>query len=477
MITKNKNLHQFPAPLPLKKLIGPSFVILALGLGSGEIILWPYLAANYGLGIAWGALLGITFQYFINMEIERYALVKGESVFVGIAKFWKLAPIWFIISTFAGFGLPGIIAASAKVFASIIGFEDFRWVAIAFLIVIGLILSSGKTVYGLMEKLTKTILLVGVPFIFLLAIILSSRADWWSLAQGLVGQGDGYTFLPVGIALATFLGAFAYSGAGGNLNLTQSIYIKEKGYGMGKYSQKITGLFKNQTAPEAHATHVASQEEFKLEGEKFEMNATAKKNFFAWWQKISIEHAIVFWFIGALSISLLVLLSYVTTFGNPDNAQGINFVLSEGLMIGKILGPIVGWFFLLAVSIMLFQTQLGVMDSTSRIMAENLAIAQMKMNGKKTVHLSKIYYSFVWTQIAFGILLFLLGLSEPKTLIILGACLNAVAMFVHIGLVSILNRKELPKIFQPSLWRKILLGIIFVFFGVFSVVVFIDQVF
>ncbi|MFH1253240.1 MAG: Nramp family divalent metal transporter [Candidatus Uhrbacteria bacterium] len=480
MITKNKTLHQFPAPLPLKKLIGPSFVILALGLGSGEIILWPYLAANYGLGIAWGALLGITFQYFINMEIERYALVKGESVFVGIAKFWKFAPIWFIISTFAGFGLPGIIAASAKVFASIIGIEDFRWVAIAFLIVIGLILSSGKTVYGLMEKLTKTILLVGVPFIFLLAIILSRRADWWSLAQGLVGQGDGYSFLPAGIALATFLGAFAYSGAGGNLNLTQSIYIKEKGYGMGKYAQKIAGLFKQQTASQASPASPAfpsPQEEFQLEGEKFEMNKTAEKNFFAWWRKISIEHAIVFWFIGALSISLLVLLSYVTTFGNPDNATGINFVLSEGLIIGKTLGPIVGWFFLLAVSIMLFQTQLGVMDSTSRIMAENAAIAQMKMNGKKTVHLSKIYYSFVWTQIAFGILLFLLGLSEPKTLIILGACLNAVAMFVHIGLVSILNRKELPKIFQPRLWRKILLGIIFVFFGVFSVVVFIDQVF
>jgi hypothetical protein len=32
---------QFPQPLSLKKMIGPSFIILALGLGSGEIILWP----------------------------------------------------------------------------------------------------------------------------------------------------------------------------------------------------------------------------------------------------------------------------------------------------------------------------------------------------------------------------------------------------------------------------------------------------
>ncbi|MFH1252791.1 MAG: Nramp family divalent metal transporter, partial [Candidatus Uhrbacteria bacterium] len=240
----SSNNQPFPAPLPLKKIIGPSFIILALGLGSGEVILWPYLTANYGLGIAWGALIGISFQYFINMEIERYALIKGESVFVGIAKFWRLAPLWFIVSTFAGFGLPGIVAASAKVFASLFGISNFQWIAIAFLLLIGLILSSGKTVYGLMEKLTKTILLIGVPFIFLLAIFLSHQTDWWALAQGLVGHGEGYNFLPEGIVFATFLGAFVYSGAGGNLNLAQSIYVKEKGYGMGKYAQKISGLFK-----------------------------------------------------------------------------------------------------------------------------------------------------------------------------------------------------------------------------------------
>jgi hypothetical protein len=108
-------------------------------------------------------------------------------------------------------------------------------------------------------------------------------------------------------------------------------------------------------------------------------------------------------------------------------------------------------------------------------MAENAALAQMKWQKKKTVHLSKIYCSFLWAQIAFGIILFLLGATEPKTLIVLGACLNAMAMFVHTGLVAILNNWHLPKIFRPVLWRKILIGLIFVFFGIFSVVVLVDQ--
>jgi hypothetical protein len=456
----------FPKPIPFKQLIGPSFVILALGLGSGEVILWPYLSSNYGLGIAWGALLGITFQYFINMEIERYALVKGESVFVGIGKLWRWTPYWFILSTFIGFGLPGIIAASANVFSSLIGFEQFRWIAILFLILIGLILSCGKTVYGLMEKLTRSIILIGVPFIFLLTIIISSKTDWLNLFSGVIGQGDGYAFFPEGLALSTFLAAFAYSGAGGNLNLTQSIYVKEKGYGMGKYAQKLSGLFHKKN----------TREEIRLEGVTFQDSPESRLRFKQWWRAISLEHAFVFWFIGAISILLLILLAYTTTFGLSGNAQGISFVINEGAAIGSILTPVIGSLFLLVVSIMLFQTQLGVMDSTSRIMAENAAISYMNIRRERSVPLSKIYYAFLWGQIAFGIILFLVGLSEPKFLLILGACINAVAMFVHIGLVSILNYRSLPKFYQPKLFRRLLLGLIFIFFGFFSTVVLLDLI-
>src|SRR5574339_939226 len=92
---------EFPNPLSLSKLIGPSFIILGVGLGSGELILWPYLSSNFGLGIIWAAILGITFQFFINMEIERYALATGESIFVGLTRrFGRITPYWFIMSTF-----------------------------------------------------------------------------------------------------------------------------------------------------------------------------------------------------------------------------------------------------------------------------------------------------------------------------------------------------------------------------------------
>lgn len=462
-----KETKPFPKPIALKKLIGPSFIILALGLGSGEVILWPYMVANYGLGIAWGAVLGITFQYFMNMEIERYTLVKGESVFVGIHKIFKPAIYWFIFSTFLGFGLPGIIAASAKVMGTVLGIENFKWIAIIFLIIIGLILSVGKTVYGMMERLTKIIILIGVPFIFLLAVFLSSKMDWSALFQGLIGRGDGFYFLPSGISIATFLAAFAYSGAGGNLNLTQSIYVKEKGYGMGMYAQKISSLFSKKT----------EEQEIDLEGTDCTTTPEDISNFKKWWKKISIEHLFVFWFLGSISMIFLMLLSYATTHGLPGNAEGINFVINEGRVIGNLVLPWVGTLFLVVVGIMLFQTQLGVMDSTSRIMAENLAIKRLAKKEEKKINLSKIYYGFVWAQILFGITLFLFNIYEPKTLIILGAVINAFAMFVHLALVYWLNNKTLPKVFRTSWWRRIIIFIIFIFFGIFSFIVLADKLF
>jgi len=459
-----KETKLFPEPVSLKKLIGPSFVILALGLGSGEVILWPYLTANYGLGIAWGAILGITFQYFMNMEIERYALVKGESVFVGIYKLFKPAAYWFIISTFIGFGLPGIIAASAKVMAGVLGIENFKWIAILFLVIIGLILSMGKTVYRTMERITKIVISIGVPFIFLLAVFLSAKTDWVALFHGIIGKGEGFWFLPEGISIATFLAAFAYSGAGGNLNLTQSIYIKEKGYGMGFYSQKISSLFSKE-----------KDNEIVLSGTDCAATPEDVGRFKKWWRLISIEHAFVFWFLGAISMIFLMLLSYATTHGLTGNAEGINFVINEGMVIGQMVFPFIGVLFLVVVSIMLFQTQLGVMDSTSRIMAENLAIRKLDGQERGKINLSKIYYSFVWAQIVFGIVLFLFNVYEPKTLIVLGAVINAFAMFVHLALVFWLNHKSLPKVFRPGWTRKIIIGIIFIFFGVFSFIVLGDK--
>ena len=453
---------ELPKPLSLKKLIGPSFIILGLGLGSGEVILWPYLASNFGLGIAWAIVVGLTMQFFINMEVERYALIFGESVFVGFARLFKLLPAWFILSTFLGFGWPGIGLAGATLLGSAFNFENIQVVGIVVFLLIGVILTFGKTIYKTVERLQMILIGIGVPFIIFLTYYLADRSDFTALARGVVGQGEGFTFLPMGISLAAFLGAIAYSGAGGNLNLAQSCYIRDKGYGMGKYADKITGLFRK-----------GGKQKFKITGSTFPQTPANLKRYKKWWNIVNLEHFIVFWCLGLVTMLTLALLAYVTSFGHEGNAEGIMFVINEASAIASQTFAQLGIIFLFVTGIMLCATQLTVLDSTSRIMTENFLL----LNRGEEFRVSRVYYTILWIQILFGITVFSIGFDQPLALIVLGAVFNAFAMFVYSGLLLVLNNKFLSKALRPAMWRNVVMGATFVFLGIFSYLMIVSKIF
>jgi hypothetical protein len=396
----------------------------------------------------------------MNMEIERYALVNGESIFVGFARKFKWAPAWFLLSTYIPWMWPGIVATSAKLLGTLFGFENTQLLTTVMLILIGVILSLGPVLYKTVENLQKVLITLGVPSIFILAIILAKSADFAALGRGIVGIGDGYKFLPPGIALPSFLAALAYAGAGGNLNLAQSFYVKAKEYGMGKYAGKIRSLL------------TGEKEEIELTGATFESTPENVESFKKWWKNINLEHGLVFWLTGAVTICLLALLSYVTTYNTGIETTGVGFVLEEATQIGLRVAPWAGILFLLVTGIMLFATQLTVFDSTSRILSENLALANDKIKGK---NISKTYYIVLWIQIFSGVAIYALGLNEPLQLITISAVLNAFAMFVHVGMTLATNMTLLEKQIRPKLARIVAMGMAFLFYGGFSIYTLVDK--
>ena len=300
----------------------------------------------------------------------------------------------------------------------------------------------------------KAIILVGVPFVFIVTFYFAKLSDWGTLLTGLFGKGENYYFLPKGLPIATFLAALAYAGAGGNLNLAQSLYVKEKGYGLAKYAGKLSNLFRK------------GEDDVKLEGYSFDETPENIKNYKKWWWRINAEHAIVFWFTGALTMIFLSLLSFSTVYGNPGLVSGINFVFMEAQAIAQKTHGLVGTLFLLMVSLMLFGTQFSVYGSTSRINAENLALLLPKKFPTK--HMSKYFYFFLLFQILVGITIFSLGFTEPLRLVVIGAVLNAISMFIYSGLILWLNKTSLPKATRPSLLRTIGVLAAFLFYGGFS---------
>lgn len=444
-----------PRPLPLKQLIGPSIILLGLGLGSGEVILWPYLVSNYGLGVVWGMVVGITIQFFLNMEIERYALARGESIFVGFARLYHGLPIWFAISTFIGFGWPGIGQAGSSLFSAAFG-NTFppTLISIGLFIAVGIALSLGRVVYSTVETILKWIIGVGVPFLVILSFFFIKPVDFITLGQGFIGIGDGYIGLPTGIAIGVFLGALAYSGAGGNLNLSQSFYVRDKGYGMGIHMDRIKSLI----------TGGGSTQTIRLTGHRFPLTKPQLARFQEWWRLVNLEHFLVFWCLGLFSMITLAMLAYTTSYGLEGNAEGITFVLNQAATIASQTFPLLGSAFLVVTGTMLFGTQMTILDSTSRIIAENILLLQKNMSNNG----SRAYYAVLWTQILFGLTVLIIGFDQPKQLITLGALINAFAMFIFAGLLLLVNNGLLEKPLRPSWFRNLAVSIGFVVLGGFS---------
>ena len=219
---------------------------------------------------------------------------------------------------------------------------------------------------------------------------------------------------------------------------------------MGKYGGKITSLLSGDV------------KNIQIEGSHFEVTNENINKFRSWWKVTNLEHLLVFWLGGVLTICLLSLLAYSTVYGFDGLTNGVLFLIKESEVISRSVDSSVGISFLVIAGLMLFNTQLTVLDATSRIMAENIVLA------KKKLSLTKVYYFSLWAQIVFGIVIFTLNVGQPLYLLTISAVLNAIAMFIHIGLTLFLNMTELDHKIRPSIYRIFVIITAFLFFGYFS---------
>jgi hypothetical protein len=226
--------RDMPEPLPLRAILGPSVILLATSLGSGEFILWPYIGSLVGLGLVWLASIGILTQYFLNMEIERYTLATGETAVTGFTRLWKWWAPLFIFFTVLPNIWPGWATGASTTLTFVFGGGSVELLTVLFLIAIGIALTVSPVVYHMVEKL-EFALVVAICLFMLVAIVLATEAEAWMAAAtpGLLG--------PIGELgdAALLLGAIAFAGMGGAGNLAQSNWIRDKGLGQGAHMPRV----------------------------------------------------------------------------------------------------------------------------------------------------------------------------------------------------------------------------------------------
>ena len=47
--------EDLPEAPPLRKMLGPSVILVGVGIATGEYILWPYISSQVGLVFLWAA--------------------------------------------------------------------------------------------------------------------------------------------------------------------------------------------------------------------------------------------------------------------------------------------------------------------------------------------------------------------------------------------------------------------------------------
>src|ERR687893_1959470 len=167
-----------PAPVAYRKLIGPGIIAAGVGLASGEFILYPYIASQVGLVFVWAAFVGLVTQYFINLEIERYTLVTGETALTGFSRCWRHWGLVFAILAYFANLWPGWATSSATLASYLFGGTP-AYIAIGMLVVIGLTLTLAPVIYVALER-TQMLKVAAVILLFVVGAIVAVGADAWA---------------------------------------------------------------------------------------------------------------------------------------------------------------------------------------------------------------------------------------------------------------------------------------------------------
>ena len=116
-----------PIPLPLRAIIGPGIVLAGLSIGSGEFVLWPRLTAEWGFAVFWAAWIGVTIQFFLNMEIERYTMATGESAVIGFLRLSRVFGPVFLVCCSVPWIWPGWATGAGTILCG----QPFTWTSTA----------------------------------------------------------------------------------------------------------------------------------------------------------------------------------------------------------------------------------------------------------------------------------------------------------------------------------------------------------
>ena len=456
----------------LRHLIGPSVIALGMGLGAGELLLWPNLITVNGYGIWWLFWVGVITQFFVIREITRWTVATGESVFAGMARlgppgFW---PWFFVVATLASFFWPGWASESAQFTGRILTLftgTAVAWqpIALVMLAVIYLALGLSTIVYNVLERFELWLVVLLFPLLFIVLFVVGILpADLLALTKGAASIGTAPPALLHGSQFPTLLIAVAYAGSGGTLLLAQSLWLRDKGFGMAAYQGRIAGIRgENERVSETGYAFSAA-------------DPVALARFRAWMRVAGREILLVFVILVILSV-VITSLVVTATLGTGNTALAGKLgamVAQQSAKIAEAGGRWLEVAFLLGGVLVLFSTQVAIIDTVTRI----CGTVFYERYGRRT--------SFWTLKRTFLIMLTLLVLAsaaiivaswtggaalermQPDFLLLVAGPFTIASMFGFTLVVGAMNVRRLPAPMRPGIGTRAMLVWAAVLWGWFT---------
>lgn len=442
--------------------LGPGVVWMALAQGSGELIWWPYLIAKYGLTFLWMLIPACLLQYPLNVEIGRYTLLTGETIFRGFFRVSRgLGVVLWILMTLSFLWFGAFASAGGTAMAALTQFpggfsvrgRTLFWAYATIAVFVTAIALSG-VVYRLIERFMKLVALVTVVGLLWACAQPEVTAALPSFARALVGSPEpmarGWDLHDT----TKLLTAITFAGLGGFWILLYSYWLRDKGSGMAVHGGRITGLV------------TGKEETVEVDGHLVDASPTSAAEWVRWRRYLSVD--IMIGILGNLATTLMTcLLAYALLYPRGLLPEDYEIAVVQSTFFEVSWGPLGRVLFLIVAAAFLTDTWLATADGVSRMHAD-IIYTQFPRARRRT--LRWWYYVMLATLTVVTCLTMLL--DAPGPLILLSAVIGFAGTVIFPPALFVLNFRRLapslPEWARPRALDALWLGLSFLIYVVLA---------
>lgn len=448
--------------------------MVGLAVGSGELVLWPWITARFGLVMAWAPLLAVFFQCWFNIEIGRWAIATGESALNGVARasmkiIYLFLAFLFILTMLPGWGR--LTGATLRFFlfgsegpwpeGSILA-TDWLW-TLPVTATVWLVLLGPKKIYNGVERVVMIMVLVIVLGMVVVAVRIGTGQDVANLATGIAGFPP-QIVLDTDFEFLRFFGALVFAGNGGFGVLFYSYYLRDKGIGMGRRFPML-------------AIDIRGKKERANEtGYVYEDTPENARRFRAWKNYVNQD---IFWFFGlttAVTLLLFMFASFVVLHPQPLGFGDSDLIWTLSSILGSVLGTWGRYLFLVIAMAALFSTILANTDGGLRMWTDMIhkgfAFTRKWPPGQMFVPIMLatwlVGFASLWYFETHGVTIL--------DFFFISAAINGIVMTIFVPIILFLNLKLLPKSAKPGPASVVFVLLGTLLYGSFSVYLIWDKI-